>query len=175
MHYTYTPLESWMKNLYNYLSIKVPEELDMIDISAKLNIWLHHADVESTAVEHNNFYSLIIDRRLSKEQRWEDFGHELCHLLRHAGNQMMLSDSMVMLQEAQANNFALHFCIPTFMLLQRPIPLLKEDFIYDICATFNVTYPFAKKRIEHFENQLLGIQLHKHIQALTQKKALVLS
>lgn len=147
LHYRFTPLESWIERLYNHLSISTPEQLNMIDIAAKLQVWLHFADIESTAIDREGLYSLIIDRCLSKQQQWEDFGHELCHLLRHAGNQMMLPDSMVELQESQTNNFALHFCVPTFMLLKRPIPCLKHEFIEDICTTFNVTYLLAEKSL----------------------------
>lgn len=173
LHYTFTPLESWIEKLYNHLSISTPEQLNMIDIAAKLKIWLHFADVESVALDREGLYSLIIDRRLSKQQQWEDFGHELCHLLRHAGNQMMLPDLMVELQEAQANNFALHFCAPTFMLLKRPIPRLKREFIEDVCITFNVTYPFAKKRVEHFENQMTYFHFAEQINTLYRQQSLV--
>jgi Zn-dependent peptidase ImmA (M78 family) len=175
LNYTFTPLESWIENLYKHLSISTPEQLNMIDIAAKLQIWLHFVDTESAALDRDGLYSLIIDRRLSKEQQWEDFGHELGHILRHAGNQMMLPYSMVKLQEAQANNFALHFCVPTFMLLQRPIPRLEREFIYDICTTFNVTYPFAKKRLAHFENQVMSFQLNERLNIIYRQQPLVVS
>jgi Zn-dependent peptidase ImmA (M78 family) len=170
LHYTFTPLESCIENLYKHLSICNPEELNMINIAAKLNVWLHFADVPSTAIDRGGLYSLIIDRRLSKEQQWEDFGHELGHILRHAGNQMMLPDSMVQLQEAQAKNFALQFCVPTFMLLRLPFPATKREFIAEICSTFNVTEAFAKRRLEHFERQVYSHRFTQYLDRVMEKQ-----
>lgn len=59
------------------------------------------------------------------------------------------------LQEWQANHFAYHFCVPTFMLED-----LEEVTIYEIMNLFNVCYDFASKRIEMYQNKLL---YSKHI------------
>jgi Zn-dependent peptidase ImmA (M78 family) len=170
LHYTYTPLESWIEKLYKHLSISRPDQLNMIDIAAKLQIWLHFENIESTAIDRTGLYSLIIDRRLNPQQQWEDFGHELCHVLRHAGNQMLLPDSMVQLQEYQANNFALQFCVPTFMLLRLPFPSTKREFIAEICSTFNVTEAFAKRRLEHFERQVYSHRFTKYLDKVMEKQ-----
>ncbi|WP_199426051.1 ImmA/IrrE family metallo-endopeptidase [Thermaerobacillus caldiproteolyticus] len=165
--YQFTPLEQYIHDLYQHLSIAKPYQLDMIDIASKLNIWLHFADIRSTAIDRNGIYSIIIDRRLTKQQQWQDFGHELCHLLRHSGNQVMLPESMVQLQEAQATNFALHFCVPTFMLLNLELPYTENEIIYFLSETFCVEPIFAKKRWERFEQQWTSYQFYESLSKQT--------
>ncbi|WP_084279249.1 ImmA/IrrE family metallo-endopeptidase [Anoxybacteroides tepidamans] len=159
--YQFTPLEQYIQDLYQHLSITEPYQLDMIDIAAKLNIWLHFADIRSTAIDRNGTYSIIIDRRLPRQQQWQDFGHELCHVLRHSGNQIMLPQSMVQLQEAQAANFALHFCAPTFMLLNLELPYTEKEIVYVISETFGVEPFFAKKRWDRFVEQWNSYQFYR--------------
>lgn len=56
--------------------------------------------------------SLII---LSSQGQRQGFGHELCHTLRHEGNQLIMPPLFRELQEMHAKRFAYKFCIPTFM------------------------------------------------------------
>ncbi|MFE0508100.1 ImmA/IrrE family metallo-endopeptidase [Peribacillus butanolivorans] len=41
----------------------------------------------------------------------QEFAHELCHILRHDGNQIYMPKMFIKLQENQANYFTYHFCI----------------------------------------------------------------
>lgn len=159
--YHFTPVEQYVCDLYKSLSISNPYQLDMIDIAAKLNIWLHFADIRSTAIERNGVYSIIIDRRLTRQRQWQDFGHELCHVLRHSGNQLILPESMVQLQEAQAVNFAFHFCVPTFMLLELKLPTTEKEIVYMLSETFGVEPLFAKRRWERFMEQWNSYQFYE--------------
>ncbi|MCM3790319.1 ImmA/IrrE family metallo-endopeptidase [Domibacillus indicus] len=51
-----------------------------------------------------------------QEEKWQEFAQEVCHLLRHSGNQTVPPFPFVQLQEWQAGTFTLHLCMPTFML-----------------------------------------------------------
>ncbi|KSU89840.1 hypothetical protein A2U94_17975 [Bacillus sp. VT 712] len=157
MNYQFTPLEDSVRYLYQKLHINVPSQIDMISIASNLGIWLHFVDFESAAIDRNGLYSILINRSLSSQQQWEDFGHELGHVLFHCGHQWFLPEGFIAYQENKANNFALQFCVPTFMLLKLSPPPTKREFIHEVSTTFNVTPLFASRRIEHFENQILGI------------------
>ncbi|MEJ9171596.1 ImmA/IrrE family metallo-endopeptidase [Bacillus cereus] len=166
-YYT-TQIEDYIQHLYQSLSIFVPEQIDMIEIAKKLNICLYFAPFGSHAIERNGVASLVIDSRKTKSEHWEDFSHELCHILLHSGNQLSMSKMFLNYQEAKANNFALQFCIPTFMLRRLPAVHLET---LSIAETFNVTLGFAEKRLLHFENQLFASKLHhaiNHHATLTQ-------
>ncbi|OFD89275.1 hypothetical protein BWGOE13_38660 [Bacillus mycoides] len=158
-HTTY--IEDYIKNLYHSLFIFVPEKIDMIQIAQNLNIWLHFAPLGSRAICRNNLPSIIIDNRKPHYHQWEDFGHELCHILFHEGNQLHIPKTFLDYQEAKANNFMLHFCIPTFMLRQLELPNTKLEAIHLIVETFNVSFETAHKRLLYYENQLLANYLQK--------------
>ncbi len=162
-NYQTTPLEDYIEQLYQHLGITIPEEINMHDIAKRLGIYLHIDVWESRAVEHPITKSkrIIINQELTDQERWQDFGHELCHLLRQSGNQLTLSKSYIQLQEAKANNFAYHFCVPTFILLKLDVPYTKDEFIHLISRTFNVTLQFAKERFNRFERQLNEIQFYE--------------
>ncbi|MGE1095750.1 ImmA/IrrE family metallo-endopeptidase [Bacillus altitudinis] len=114
---------------------------DLLDIAYRSNLKVEFLNISS------RYYAgtIIIDNRLSPQEQWQDFGHELCHALRHEGNQLIMPPLFRELQEMQAKRFAYNFCIPTFML--RKIKLTTEnDLIKDISLAFKVTYNFARNR-----------------------------
>ena len=78
-------------------------------IAAHFNIWIHYENVNSMMIKHDGMYSIILNSSLSKEKQWEDFAHELCHVLKHAGNQLYMNQMFRELQEFQANQFMYHF------------------------------------------------------------------
>ncbi|PGU04768.1 hypothetical protein COD21_26265 [Bacillus cereus] len=157
-YYT-TQTEDYIKKLYYSLSIFIPEQLDMITISQKLNIWLHFAPFGSRAICRNNLPSIIIDNRIASYHQWEDFGHELCHVLFHAGNQLCIPKLFLDYQENKAKNFMLQFCIPTFMLRKLDFPETRMESIHFIAQTFNVSFQIARQRLLHYESQLLASHL----------------
>ncbi|MBJ8200672.1 ImmA/IrrE family metallo-endopeptidase [Bacillus cereus] len=157
-YYT-TQTEDYIKKLYHSLSIFTPEQINMIEIARKLNIWIHFAPFESRAIYREELPSIIIDNRKKFYHQWEDFGHELCHILFHIGNQLLMPKMFLDYQEAKANNFMLHFCIPTFMLQKLDLPESRVESIQIISKTFNVSVQIAKQRLFHYENKLLTSHL----------------
>ncbi|WP_068722687.1 ImmA/IrrE family metallo-endopeptidase [Tepidibacillus decaturensis] len=165
-NYKLTPLEKWIKDFYLQLEITEPYQLDMNDIAAKLNIWIYFENMSSRAIERKGLASIIVDNRLSVAEQLEDFGHEMAHILRQSGNQMLLPESFVQFQEVKADNFALEFCIPTFMLLNFSLPQSKLAAIKYISDTFNVTLEFAKKKLAKIERNLLQSKLDEQFQSM---------
>jgi Zn-dependent peptidase ImmA (M78 family) len=157
MTYYYTPLEDFVKKMYHHLSIFVPTDNCMMTIANELNISVHYIDEKSEALCRQGRYRIFIDERLTSPEQWQDFGHELCHVLRHAGTQNKMGKLFLRLQENQAENFMYHFCVPTFMLLNYKIAnfLDIDSGTRFIAKKFNVTEKFAKKRLQLFRNQLL--------------------
>lgn len=133
-------------------------QLGMLDIAEKLNVWIHLMDMESQAIDRNGLYSIVIDQRLSPAEQWQEFGHELCHVLRHAGNQLNLHIDFIKYQETQAEQFAQNFCIPSFMLSELGLPKTQSEAITLICDTINVTPSFASERLENHLRKLHAAQ-----------------
>lgn len=77
-------LEEYVKNLYGRLGITSPHHIDMLKIAKDLDIWVHFEDMGSMMVKYDGMYSIVLNQKKSREEQWEDFGHELCHVLKHA-------------------------------------------------------------------------------------------
>ncbi|MBO1000543.1 ImmA/IrrE family metallo-endopeptidase [Bacillus sp. SD075] len=153
MKYQTTLLEDWIKEFYFNINVYYSHQLDLLDIADRLGIFIHFEKFSSRVYNGE----IIIDCRLSPEEQWQDFGHELCHLLRQEGNQLLLMRNKLLdIQEAKAESFALHFCVPTFMLLKNNISNYAnvQYGIPFVTEKFNVTDEFAKKRLIHFQNQI---------------------
>ena len=155
----YTHLEDYIKNLYLSLAVHSPSQLDMRDIAKKLNIRLHYFDEESESNFLGGVPRIFLNKNLNIQEQWQDFAHELCHVLLHAGNQRFLPHNFLLYQEMKANNFMYHFCIPTFMLEKIDLPRYKNESIKLIAETFNVTLIFAEKRLEMYENKVFAHEL----------------
>lgn len=165
LNYHTTLLEETIKDIYCDLNIYHPCQLDILEIADLLNIKVHFINLSSRSYKSE----IIIDSRLSPEEQWEDFAHELCHVLFQYGNQILNINSLFLeYQEWKANNFALHFCVPTFMLqqslLNHKIESIPEAIPY-IKNRYNVTDEIALKKLIHFRNQL---QLAKITQQLNE-------
>lgn len=155
LNYQTTLLEETIKDIYLDLKIYHPRQLDILEIADLLNIKVHFINLSSRTYKGE----IIIDSRLSPEEQWEDFAHELCHVLFQYGNQILNINSLFLeYQEWKANNFALHFCVPTFMLqkslLKHKIESIPEAIPY-IINNYNVTDKIALKKLIHFRNQLI--------------------
>ncbi|MGM0948884.1 MAG: ImmA/IrrE family metallo-endopeptidase [Bacillota bacterium] len=163
-------LEEYVKNIYSRLGVTSPHHIDMLKIAKDLDIWVHFEDMGSMMVKYDGMYSIVLNQRKSPEEQWEDFGHELCHVLKHAGNHFHMNKLFRELQEFQANQFMYHFCVPTFMLLQMELPQWRSQALATIAAVFRVTKEFAEKRLEMFERRKAGIQFQKRLAYLLSNK-----
>ncbi|MCP3763857.1 ImmA/IrrE family metallo-endopeptidase [Domibacillus sp. A3M-37] len=157
MTYVKSHLEDFIENLYMEISITSPKQLNIKLIARRLNIEVEYSYKTSKCAEIGGIMMIRLNENLSKAEQWQEFAHELCHLLRHSGNQTLLPFPFVQLQEWQANTFALHFCIPTFMLQEIDLPFHKRLAVTQIAETFGVEYSFAEERLLLYEIQMMGI------------------
>lgn len=141
--YVYSHLEDYINQLYKFLSIDQPEQLNIPTVAAKLGLEVRYGNVNFCIGKH------IMLQKSTKQKEWQMFGHEVCHYLRHYGNQLKMHPLFVDLQEYQANYFSYHFCVPTFMLSD-----LREVTHYVIMEKFNVEENFALRRLEMYQNKL---------------------
>jgi Zn-dependent peptidase ImmA (M78 family) len=150
MDRTKTHLEEFIENLYMKINIYHPDQLHVEEISARLGIVVEYVDGVSKCFESQPTMMIFLNQNLSPAVQWQEFGHELCHLMRHAGNQHTLPPFFLRMQEWQANSFALHFCIPTFMIEKLELTDEKQSSIAIIAQTFGVEYDFAEERLERW-------------------------
>ncbi|WP_307894016.1 ImmA/IrrE family metallo-endopeptidase [Bacillus swezeyi] len=169
MSFHLSMLEENVKKTYVRLNIFQPEQINMKKIGSAFNIYIHFEEADSSMFCIHGCYSIVLDNRLSPERQWEDFAHELCHVLKHYGNQLVMNKMFRQLQEFQANSFMYHFCVPTFMLAKIQLPRLQSEAIKLIGDTFNVTYPFAAKRLEMYRRKQFSVMWYKAVCKTNQK------
>ncbi|MER2040083.1 MAG: ImmA/IrrE family metallo-endopeptidase, partial [Solibacillus sp.] len=115
-HYTHT--EDYIKTLYLKLDIKKPQELKFQSIAEQLGIHVFYWPDASQALFTGSKAFILLNEKLTPQQQWEEFCHELSHVLFHVGNQSKIPTRFIEYQEAKANIFMYHAAIPTFMLDQ---------------------------------------------------------
>ncbi|GAA0390078.1 ImmA/IrrE family metallo-endopeptidase [Paenibacillus motobuensis] len=156
-HYRMTILEEFIEHTYVSAGITSPDQINIDELSTRLNVWVHYAEVGSRALEAvSGMYSMFIDNRLPQDQQRLDFLHELCHLLRHAGNQMTMPESYTQMQELEAEQFVLYAAMPASMVFElTPIMPTMADAIPCLVEVFDVPPELAVKRIEQIKRRIL--------------------
>ena len=163
MNYNFSLLEDFIYKVYTRIEVSDASQLDLLEIARALDISIHHHPYPTQAIMNDNRYYVFINDSTPQIEWWEIFGHELGHILRHAGNQRNLALSFIQYQEWQADLFALHFCIPTFLLLKENVPNDCRRAVEYVVDTFHVTPSFAYKRLQLHKQKLTDQQFHTYL------------
>ncbi|WP_186303729.1 ImmA/IrrE family metallo-endopeptidase [Bacillus pumilus] len=157
MRYINSHLEDWIESFLINIGITQSSQLDKHKIANDLDIWIFYVNDTSHYVEVNNLYTIFLNKNLSKEEQWQDFAHELCHIVRQSSkftNYHLTKTLWNIYQERQANYFAYHFCIPTFMLKNLDLPKDPELAILKVSNIFKVTPEFATHRLNLYNQKV---------------------
>lgn len=159
-YYQMTALEKWTEDLYQRLYIHEPSQISIDYIAERLNIWIHYLDVRSKSIEATaGMYSMFIDNRLPPELQRLEFLHELCHLLRHAGQHILMPGHFTQAQEDESERFILYAAMPYSMITAKNLPDLREDAVEYIAVTFQVPFELALQRIDQIQRRVFQGQL----------------
>ncbi|MER2107416.1 MAG: ImmA/IrrE family metallo-endopeptidase [Solibacillus sp.] len=142
-----THLEEYVKNLYLKIGITKPQQLGFQEISDALNIQVFYWPDTSQALFTGSKGFIFLNESLSSQVQWQDYCHELGHVLLHVGNQWQMCESFRAYQEIKANQFMQHAAMPTFMLQQLPLEYMNLQQIADL---FCVEIDFAHQRITNY-------------------------
>ncbi|CAI6230284.1 Peptidase-M78 domain-containing protein [Bacillus subtilis] len=167
-------LEERIQTIYTGIGITEPGSWDLELIADRLKIIVHYKNRSSVAVKLLGMACIILDSRLSKKKQWEDFSHELCHHINHVGVQYKLPSLFRELQENQANAFMYHFAVPSFMLKNIRLPSTKRESISLISDLFQVTYPFAEKRLDMYLRKLISFKYQSFMIKKNQEREKIL-
>lgn len=172
--YQLSLLEDRIKTIYTGIGITDPGTWDLELIAERLKIIVHYKNRSSAAVKLLGMACIILDSRISKKKQWEDFSHELCHHINHVGVQYKLPSLFRELQENQANAFMYHFAVPSFMLKNIRLPATKRESISLISDLFQVTYPFAEKRLDMYLRKLFSFKYQSFMIQKNQEREKIL-
>ncbi|WP_338463360.1 ImmA/IrrE family metallo-endopeptidase [Brevibacillus borstelensis] len=155
--YKMTPLEEWITSKYLENSICTPSDLDIFHIAASLGGEITYLRTKSHARwidDGSNEFMIILDSRLDEPSARSEFFHELCHPLRHVGDQQMLPRAFRDLQETQASQFQLYAAIPFFMVQELHLPAYEIDVPLYWAHVFRVPLDLAIRRFRQIKNRI---------------------
>lgn len=151
MHYTH--LEDYVQQFYTRLDITDPTLLHFEVVAFRMGLKVYYWSDSSQALFANQKPYIFLDESLTQQQQWQDFCHELAHVLLHTGDQFYMYPLFREYQEYKANNFMYHACMPTFMLDEMQLYDYLPQTVVKLQELFNVEYDFALKRLTQYLNK----------------------
>lgn len=150
-HYHETVLEQWIYEHYRSNQIEKPEDLNLGRIADIFDVGLNFDFCKPFS--DNNERVIILDKRESPVRSRMVFFHELCHVLRHVGDQRKMPELFLEAQEAEANAFLLYASMPFYMIEKLSLPVYQNDAITYLASTFDVPLKLAKERLEQVQRR----------------------
>lgn len=149
-YYSPTHLETWISLRYKRLNILTPQDLTEERICKAYRIFFKRWDRPSFSINEGNLKMISINSTLHYSEQREQFFHELCHVLRHTGRQLMMPKAFRELQEWDANNFVRYAAIPYHML--HSLDLNNPCITTIMSDTFKVTPKLCEERLQKIKN-----------------------
>lgn len=150
--YTQTYLEDFISNLYKNLGILKPDQISEDNIATKLGILFFRENGPPSHIRVCGVDAIYVDARDSPKKQREQFFHELCHVLRHVGNQSIIPLSLREWQEIDARRFTKCAAIPFEMV--KDWDLRNDNIIQKASDTFCVTEELCQERLLQIRNRI---------------------
>ncbi|WP_163538269.1 ImmA/IrrE family metallo-endopeptidase [Gracilibacillus sp. YIM 98692] len=153
--YQKTELEIWLENLYLKHDIISPSDLAIDNVAKKLNMNIAYMEgAREVALWDEEDAIIFLNPNKPTETMRKIFFHELCHPLRHHGDQERFVDSFITLQERQANQFVLYAAMPFYMIKQLDLPQSEHHLSSLLAFTFHVPLRLAQKRVDQIKRRI---------------------
>lgn len=150
--YFKTPMEQWIEEQYRANGVLKPLDLDIDRIAMIFGVDIVYCD--NSPFSENEDKVIFIDRRDDYIEQRKIFFHELCHVIRHSGDQRWMPELFREAQENDANRFALYAMIPFFMIEQLQLPANRSEVISLLVSEFQIHLDFAKLRLKQVEDRI---------------------
>ncbi|MDQ0158787.1 ImmA/IrrE family metallo-endopeptidase [Alkalibacillus salilacus] len=152
INYQTTALEDFVRNIYLRHKIMTPQDLNIDRIGRIFYIHTHRKPMLPRFDVIVRYRGIIIDSREPESIQREQFFHELCHILRHAGHQTLMPNAFRELQENDAQAFTMYAALPYHMIKHYDF---NDPFIVGILAeSFCIRKSLVFDRLEQiYRNQ----------------------
>src|SRR5690625_198744 len=124
--------ELYVKRLYKNINIYHPYQIMIDTISKRLNLSVIYWTFSSEITFYSGIYKIFIKENQSRQQQWQDFGHEMYHYCHDHVVYDRLHECYAEYGESKADYFAYHFCVPTFMLFRSEERRVGEECSYKL-------------------------------------------
>lgn len=152
-YYKETELEQWISGLYLKHGITSTAEHDIEHIARAFGVELVYE--ECPPFSDNEEQVIFLNKHADEITSRVVFFHELCHCLRHAGDQRTMSALFRSAQESEAEQFVLYAAIPFYMFVKLPVPDQRGEAIHFLAETFRVPYDLAENRLDQIQRRVL--------------------
>jgi len=159
--YKLSEIEIYINKIYKDNGIFYPEDMDIERIADIFGIEVHYYDGRPFADWKENEYSyVILNAFMALDQKRAAFFHEVCHPLKHIGQQRNMPSSFKELQETQANLFQLYASMPFYMIEEYTKDVYSwTAFEKNLAEAFCLPLSLVKRRIEQIKNRIYWAQI----------------
>ncbi|QWU17337.1 protein of unknown function [Paenibacillus sophorae] len=154
--YFKTPLEQSIEEYYIANGILTPDYLVIDRIAEIFGVDVACNELRTFSDNELRVIFLCLTDDLNAQRL--SFFHELCHVLRHAGDQRRMPELFLQLQEADAERFSLYAALPFFMLKKIQLPESEDEAAGLIGKVFRVPPKFAKQRLTQIKERITGAE-----------------
>jgi len=152
--YKPSDIELWISNKYQENGIFSPSDLD-VERVADIFGYLIKGTHRDSGVIFDDEGDCIIYLKLQEAAKMRaDFFHEICHPLRHVGDQSVLPAPFVDLQEAQAAQFQLYSSMPFYMIQESPPRQSWVEYYQMLAIEFTFPVWLVRRRILQINNRI---------------------
>ncbi|WP_433946176.1 ImmA/IrrE family metallo-endopeptidase [Paenibacillus sp. SN-8-1] len=152
--YYETELEQWISSRYIQHGILHPSDLDIDEVSAAFEVDL--VEYEGPPFSCNMTDVIFLPKGMDTLTKRLVFFHELCHVLRHAGNQRHMPELFLQQQEIEAERFLQYAAAPFYMIKELPLGERQKEAVELISAEFALPYKFSYTRLLQIQNRILN-------------------
>lgn len=152
-YYKETPLEEWISTKYLDNGIVDANHHDIEHVANAFKVDLLYERCPSFSDNEDGV--IFLNKDADELTARVIFFHELCHVLRHAGDQRYMSQPFKHAQEKEADQFVLYAAIPFFMFAKLPVPDQRPEAISYLSETFRVPLGLAEERLDQIQRRVL--------------------
>lgn len=152
-YYQETELEQWISAKYLNHGIISAAEHDIEHIARAFDIELVYEDCPSFS--DNEDRVIFLNKHADDLTARVVFFHELCHVLRHTGDQRSMPVLFRNAQETEADQFVLYAAIPFYMFAKLNLPDQRPEAIPFLAEHFRVPYHLAEQRLDQIQRRVL--------------------
>ncbi|WP_055107247.1 ImmA/IrrE family metallo-endopeptidase [Paenibacillus ihumii] len=152
-YYQETHLEQWINSKYRSSGLLDAVQHDIERIAEAFDIELVYAACPSFS--DNEERVIFLNKHTDDVMARVIFFHELCHVLRHAGDQRSMPSLFKDAQEAEADQFVLYAAVPFYMFEKLPVPDQRNEAIPYIADAFRIPLELAEQRLDQIQRRVL--------------------
>lgn len=152
-YYQETHLEQWINSKYRSSGLLDAEQHDIERIAEAFDIELVYAACPSFS--DNEERVIFLNKHMDDAKARVIFFHELCHVLRHSGDQRYMPSLFKHAQESEADHFVLYAAVPFYMFEKLPIPDHRGEAIPYLADAFHIPLDLAEQRLDQIQRRVL--------------------